>query len=174
VVERDKEAENSLPGADLDRCHLPESLRAVRDTYATADALAINLKARLDWMLSWVVLPILAAVALFAAYAHLAEDTLSYGLLAFYLVFLAVADGIYLYGIKGDDLLGIVRNYWSERRPRLRGHDDQNRFQDYRTLCEGLRVQLYWRLAGTDQLVSDHYLMRQKNELDWIRSAVRA
>ena len=177
VVERDKrdkEAENSLPGAELDRCHLPESLRAVRDTYATADRLAIDLKARLDWMLSWVVLLILLAVVLFAAYAHLTKGNLSYVLLALYLSFLAVADGFYLLGIKGDEILGIARNYWSECRPRLRGHDDQNRFQDYRTLCEGLRVQLYWRLAGMSQLVSDYYLMRQKNELDWIRSAVRA
>ena len=191
VVERDKrdkEAENSLPGAELDRCHLPESLRAVRDTYATADRLAIDLKARLDWMLSRVVLLILLAVVLFAAYAHLTQGFLSYMLLAFYLISLAWADRFYLVEIKGEELLriayrikikgeellGITRNYWSERRPRLRGHDDQNRFQDYRTLCEGLRVQLYWRLAGMGQLVSDYYLMRQKNELDWIRSAVRA
>ena len=177
VVERDKrdkEAENSLPGAELDRCHLLESLRAVRDTYATADRLAIDLKSRLDWMLSWVVLLIHLAVVLFAAYAHLTKGFLSSMLLAFYLFFLAVADTFYLVGIKGDELFGIARNYWSERRPRLRGHDDQNRFQDYRTLCEGLRVQLYWRLAGMGQLVSDYYLMRQKNELDWIRSAVRA
>jgi len=173
VVERDKEAENSLPSAELDRCHLRESLLAVRDTYATADRLAIDLKARLDGMLSRVVLLILAAVVLFAAYAHLTQGILSYVLLAFYLIFLTVAYSFYLFGIKGDELLGIARNYWSERRPRLRGHDDQNRFQDYRTLCEGLRVQLYWRLAGMGQLVSDYYLMRQKNELDWIRSAVR-
>ena len=92
----------------------------------------------------------------------------------FYLIFLAMAEIFYLYGIKGDELLGIVRSFWSERKPRLRGHDDQNRFQDYRTLCEGLRVQLYWRLAGMGQLASSYYLIRQKNELDWIRSAVRA
>ena len=42
---------------------------------------------------------------------------------------------VLLVGIKGDELFGIARNYWSERRPRHRGHDDQNRFQDYRTLC---------------------------------------
>ena len=158
VVERDKrdkEAENSLPGAELDRCHLPESLRAVRDTYATADRLAIDLKARLDRMLSRVVLLILAAVVLFAAYAHLTKGIFSDMLLLLYLICLAFADGFYLVQIKGEELLGIARNYWSKRRPHLRGHDDQNRFQDYRTLCEGLRVQLYWRLAGMGQLVSD-------------------
>ena len=69
VGERKKEAENSLPSADLDRCHLPESLRAIRDTYATADRLAIDLKTRLDGMLRRMVLLILGAVALFAAYA---------------------------------------------------------------------------------------------------------
>ena len=174
VVARNKEAENSLPGAELDRCHLPESLRAVRDTFATADRLAIDLKARLDGMLNWGVSLTLLAVILFAAYAHLTKGVLSYVLLALYLFFLAVADHFCLIGIKRDELLGIARNDWSEWRSRLRGRDDQNRFQDYRTLCEGLRVQLYWRLAGMGQLVSNYYLMRQKNELDWIRSAVRA
>ena len=131
MVERDKEAENSLPGADLDRCHLPESLRAVRDTYATADRLAIDLKARLDWMLSWAVLLTLLAVVLFAAYAHLTKGILSYVPLAFYLFFLAVADGLYLFQIKGEEILGIAyrikikgeeilgiaRNYWSDAGP---------------------------------------------------------
>src|SRR5262249_51524590 len=90
------------------------------------------------------------------------------------LLCLAIADGIYLYGIKSDELLGVVRRFWSRRRSRLRGRDDQNRYQDYRTICEGLRVQLYWRIAGMRALVANDYLPRQKNQLEWIRSAVRA
>ncbi len=54
------------------------------------------------------------------------------------------------------------------------GRDDQKRYQDYRTLCEGLRVQFYWRLAGLTDSVGDYYLTRQKNELDWIHSSVRS
>lgn len=52
--------------------------------------------------------------------------------------------------------------------------DFQNRFQDYRALAEGLRVQMFWRLAGVPGSVADHYLLKQKGELDWIRQALRA
>lgn len=50
----------------------------------------------------------------------------------------------------------------------------QDRFQDYRSLAEGLRVQFYWRLAGIRESVYDHYFARQEGELDWIRNAMRA
>jgi hypothetical protein len=50
----------------------------------------------------------------------------------------------------------------------------QDRFQDYRALAEGLRVQYYWRRAGIAESVYDHYLARQEGEMDWIRNAVRA
>ncbi len=50
----------------------------------------------------------------------------------------------------------------------------QDRFQDYRALAEGLRVQFYWRLAGIGESVYDHYLPRQEGELEWIRDAMRA
>jgi hypothetical protein len=50
----------------------------------------------------------------------------------------------------------------------------QDRFQDYRALAEGLRVQFYWRLAGIRESVYEHYLARQEGELDWIRNAMRA
>jgi hypothetical protein len=50
----------------------------------------------------------------------------------------------------------------------------QDRFQDYRALAEGVRVQFYWRLAGIGESVYDHYFARQEGELDWIRNAMRA
>ncbi|EKO39307.1 MAG: hypothetical protein B193_1989 [Solidesulfovibrio magneticus str. Maddingley MBC34] len=49
----------------------------------------------------------------------------------------------------------------------------QQRFLDYRGLSEGLRVQFFWRAAGLDQCVADHYMRRQCGELDWIRQAIR-
>lgn len=45
---------------------------------------------------------------------------------------------------------------------------------DYRALAEGMRVQLYWQLAGVDKCVADYYLLTQKSELDWICSAIRS
>lgn len=50
----------------------------------------------------------------------------------------------------------------------------QDRFQDYRALAEGLRVEFYWRLARIRESVYDHYFARQEGELDWIRNAMRA
>ena len=51
--------------------------------------------------------------------------------------------------------------------------DLQNRHQDYRALSEALRVQRAWRAAGIGESVAEHYLRRQKSELDWIRQALR-
>ena len=41
-------------------------------------------------------------------------------------------------------------------------------------LAEGLRIQIFWRLAGISDAAADHYLRKQRSELDWIRRAMRA
>lgn len=43
---------------------------------------------------------------------------------------------------------------------------------DYRALCEGVRVQFYWNVAGVGRSAASHYMQRQRNEMDWIRSAL--
>jgi hypothetical protein len=55
-----------------------------------------------------------------------------------------------------------------------RRQDYQNRYQDYRGLAEGLRIQFFWRMAGVDQCVADHYLGRHRYEMQWIRDACRS
>lgn len=55
----------------------------------------------------------------------------------------------------------------------VKRRDIQDRYLDYRALAEGLRVQSYWRLAGVTDCVAEHYLRKQKSELDWIRDAIR-
>ena len=57
---------------------------------------------------------------------------------------------------------------------RLRRADAQNRYQDARALAEALRVELFWRLAGIEDDVADHYRGMQRGELAWIRRALRA
>ncbi len=52
--------------------------------------------------------------------------------------------------------------------------DYQNKYQDCRGLAEGLRVQFFWRMAGVDECVADHYLGRHRRELQWIRNACRS
>lgn len=50
----------------------------------------------------------------------------------------------------------------------------QDKFQDYRALAEGLRIQYYWKLAGIDESVANNYLKEQRSELDWIRHGLRS
>jgi len=57
---------------------------------------------------------------------------------------------------------------------RARRNSYQNKYQDYRGLAEGLRVQFFWRLAGVNESVADHYLGRHRWELEWVRAACRA
>jgi hypothetical protein len=45
---------------------------------------------------------------------------------------------------------------------------------DLRALSEGLRVQLFWDLAGVGKGVAAHYMVRTRDELGWVRDAVRS
>lgn len=55
-----------------------------------------------------------------------------------------------------------------------RKHDYENRYQDYRAIAEGLRVQSAWYCAGLrHKLVDNAYLRMQEGELQWIRMALR-
>jgi hypothetical protein len=51
--------------------------------------------------------------------------------------------------------------------------DFQNKFQDYRALAEGLRVQFFLDLVGMPGSVDNQYLGNQRDELEWIRCALR-
>ena len=52
--------------------------------------------------------------------------------------------------------------------------DFENRYQDYRSIAEGLRVQLAWCCGGLhDRLAEASYLQMQQSELQWIRLALR-
>jgi len=55
-----------------------------------------------------------------------------------------------------------------------RKYDYENRYQDYRAIAEGLRVQGAWYCAGVEhRLVDNEYLRMQEGELQWIRMALR-
>jgi hypothetical protein len=55
-----------------------------------------------------------------------------------------------------------------------RRNDYENRYQDYRAIAEGLRVQRAWCNAGLQhRLVDNEYLRIQEGELQWIRMALR-
>jgi hypothetical protein len=137
---------------------LSEPLARLRRAFALADTLAIQYQRRTYRALKWVLWLGFVAVLMFEMYAELyqgignSEGDRLLGLMK-YVLFLGLADWVYVW---------------------VRAHDIQNRFQDYRALAEGLRVQFYWRLAGLGHAASDYYLRKQRDELTWIRNAIRS
>lgn len=55
--------------------------------------------------------------------------------------------------------------------PRLNA---EARYLDYRSLAEACRVQYFWRRSGIDKCAADFHLFDQRDELEWIRQAVRS
>lgn len=128
---------------------LPPICRSILNRYAIADALAIiNQRKRRHTMMGLFVLVILAVV--FLTVSHILEYHL---LLTLYLSGFGLA---FLWHKQAKK-----RNY-------------QNKHLDYRALAEGLRVQFFWKLAGIEEDVSEHYLRKERTELEWIRNAIHA
>jgi hypothetical protein len=121
----------------------------ILNVYAFADHMAVGFQAITRRFLAAIfVLAGMMALS-FETYAHLIVKRPV--LVMYLLCFIGIA-GLYT---------------WSRK---LRA---QSRYLDYRALAEGLRVQLFWRLAGIKQNVSFHYLQKQNDELQWIREAIR-
>jgi hypothetical protein len=130
------------------------SLAGLRRTFALADALASRYQ-RETYVVLWAVYGLaMTAVVFFQLYAHAlpSDDSRVILFLAGYLAMLGIADVVYLVS---------------------RHRQSQTRFQDYRAIAEGLRVLFYWRLAGLGHSVADFYLRKQRDELAWIREAIR-
>jgi len=49
----------------------------------------------------------------------------------------------------------------------------EDRYLDYRVLAEACRVQHFWLKTGVKASVADNFLLEQRDELEWIRQAVR-
>ncbi|MFN0127009.1 MAG: hypothetical protein ACKV19_10045 [Verrucomicrobiales bacterium] len=52
------------------------------------------------------------------------------------------------------------------------GRQLENRQNDTRALAEALRVQFYWTAAGAGASVASTYLVRQRGEVSWVRTAL--
>lgn len=46
-------------------------------------------------------------------------------------------------------------------------------YMDYRSLAEACRVQYFWKRLGIKDCVADFHLFAQRDELEWIRQAIR-
>lgn len=135
--------------ADDETRNLPPHLVGMRAHFAQADAAAIHYQRRTYTVLSCLVAVVFTAMACLEWFAHIDHE---YSTLWFYPAFLALAFVIYS-AAKSTNL--------------------QNKHQDYRAFAEGLRVQFFWSLAGIPTCVAEHYLRKQRSELDWIRIALR-
>ena len=139
------------------KIHLEKS-RELTALRGVADASAREKKASQQMMLILLFSMIIAGLCLHV-YSHWhPKDTshLSYQLIK----------GISLLLALGVPLWALARFHHFAKSGRIGlGHE-------LRSLAEALRVQIYWNCAGLGRSVAANYLQRQRNELDWIRSAV--
>jgi hypothetical protein len=126
------------------------SLRATRDLFATADSMAGYFARHTHSTLKRLFVVVCCAAIIFDIYTHV--YTTVWPLLLGYLVLLTLTYGL------------VVRS---------QKMTFQSRYLDYRALAEGLRVRFFWRLVGVEDEIADHYLHKQRSELDWIRYALR-
>lgn len=129
----------------------PPAIESTAQTFAIADALARTKQGQRHttlWLLSLLVF-----LSVFFQQLHLGPDMQWY--------WLALHIGL------GISAFVAYRLFFGGRRNR------EAQYMDWRALAEGLRVQTFWHAAGVDQCASDFYLSSQRDELDWIRHAIR-
>lgn len=135
---------------------LPTSIKAMSERYAMADALANYFQERMKNTLRGLFLCAFLAAVLLGVYAHMEGIRPLLRSLSLSLFPLITIIGYFVLYVPANR------------------KDYQNKYQDYRALAEGMRVQFFWCLANLKISVADHYLRKQRTELDWICSAVHA
>ena len=133
---------------------LPSGLRDIDHVFRAADWLAIHFQKRM--MTSLRVTHLLAMLMGMTYIGYSDVEPLKIYLYSFLLLFV-VATAIHVYG---------KRRAWHRK------------YLDYRTLAEGLRVQLYWTAAGVNResvskFAHDNFLQTQDPDLGWIRNVMR-
>lgn len=129
---------------------LSRTERQLLDAYANADALALTFQRRLLHRLWFTTFITLLALVCFQLYFTL--PTQMPELLAGYVGLAIVAFAIHFLTV------------WQQF---------ESKHLDDRAFAEGLRVQLFWRMAGLRESAADYYLSRQQGELSWIREALK-
>jgi hypothetical protein len=145
---------------------LAHSARLVLEQYSVADSLAVRYASEAKRATKWLFACVFIAALffnLFHSLPHQASEG-DAGLLE-----RAAAMPWLLWAFLAVSMIGSL---WLHRR--AKEEDYQNKHQDYRALAEALRIQFFWRVAGLPNLVVDHYLRKQRGELEWIRNALRA
>jgi len=155
---RDKEATIESASASLLQnapdLSLPSGCPLTDRLFRAADGLAVHYQKRVHNSLRAIYLLAVLMGLEFIAYSEF--DGPGYMILLFLALFLA----------------GVVVHLIGERR------EWHRKYLDYRALAEGLRVQLYWNLAGvvnsfSAQFAYDSFLQQQDVDLGWIRHVMR-
>lgn len=137
-----------------DHAILPSGLRDIDHVFRAADWLAIHFQKRMLFALRSTHLLAMLMGLMYIAYSDL------------------VAMRYFLYAFLGFFILATVIHTIGNRQSWHR------KYLDYRTLAEGLRVQLYWAAAGVStgnqsKFSHDNFLQTQDPDLGWIRNVMR-
>ena len=155
LTHADKIREEAYPLLDSkDHATLPTGLRDIDHMFRAADWLAIHFQKRMLFALQATHLLAMLMGLMYIIYSDLLPK--QYFLFAF-LGFFGAAAAIHAVG---------SRESWHRK------------YLDYRTLAEGLRVQLYWAAAGVttgtvSKFAHDNFLQTQDPDLGWIRNVMR-
>ena len=137
-----------------DIASLPAGVRDIDHVFRAADWLAIHFRKQVLLALQATHLLAMLMGLMYIIYSDLLPKR--YFLYAF-LGFFILAGVIHIVG---------ARKFWHRK------------YLDYRTLAEGLRVQLYWAAAGVtsgnlSKFSHDNFLQTQDPDLGWIRNVMR-
>ncbi len=137
-----------------DRMILPPGLSDIDQIFCAADWLAIHFQKRVVMALRLTHLLAVLMGLMYIVYSDMSEQR------------------EYLYAFLGFFVLATVIHMLGKR---LSWH---RKYLDYRTLAEGLRVQLYWAAAGVhsgnkSKFTHDTFLQTQDPDLGWIRNVMR-
>ncbi len=140
--------------ADLPAADVPRGIEEIAGVYGAADWLALHFQKRVSAGL--LAVHTIAGMMGLAFIVYSEYDALDFLLAAFLVLFLA---GFVIFKV-GE------HRQWHRK------------YLDYRALAEGLRVQVYWNLAGVidvraTEFTYDNFLQKQDVDLGWIRHVMR-
>jgi hypothetical protein len=139
---------------EKDHSVLPPGLRDIDHVFRSADWLAVHFQKRTHFALQATHVLALMMGFVYIAYSDIAPIR------------------VFLYAFLGFFVLATAVHIVSSRSGWHR------KYLDYRTLAEGLRVQLYWAAAGVNsdsktKYTHDTLLQTQDPDLGWIRNVMR-
>ena len=145
---KSRKLQMSARGLFADTSLLSSGLNKIRQFYALADVLSLHYKAKTRRCKFSLILFAVLGFFFLTVFDEILSTAVM--LLMFPSTFLFVFL-VYKYLLK--------KNY-------------DNRFNDYRALAEGLRVQFFWKLPGWRENVPEFYLRKFDGEINWISIAI--